>query len=437
MRGFDTGVMRRGKIIGLALLVVLGACSVPRFGHAPPLQSGPSHQGQIGPTPIPRLPTVTPWPTATQAVAHAPGPPAQATPPPVASPAAATLPQATMPPPLALHTSLPPIHGVAAAIDTYMNELVAANYFSGAILVAHNGTMLISKGYGMANAEEGIPNTPRTRFRLASLTKPFTAMAVLILQDRGKLHVQDPICAYVPDCPATWQGITIHHLLSHTSGIPNYTDFVDFDTTEMLPTTLDQLINRFKYEPLLFEPGTLYSYSNSGYVLLGLIIERVSGQTYAEFLRTNIFEPLEMRQTGYDNHGGDTGDQAVGYVLVGQTADFIHPSTLYAAGALTSTVEDLYRWDQALSSEQLLPRQLLDEMFTPVLGTYGYGWHVATANDRRIVSHTGLINGFSNYIARYPDDHVTVIVLSNLQSSAPYVVGEYLAQFVLQAQGGS
>lgn len=410
----------------LVLLIVLSLYNLAALLRTPQRHVTISTAPAV-PTSIPRLPTITPAPETFQSLAA--GDPI----------GAATAQPAATPPPAIASNELPPLTappspgGVAETIDVYMNTLVEARLFSGAILVARNGVVVISKGYGMADWEQGIPNTPQTRFRLASLTKAFTAMAVVMLQGDGKLQVQDPICQYLTDCPAAWQPVTIHHLLTHTSGIPSYTDFMDFEATEMLPTTTDQLMARFRDMPLLFPPGTLYQYSNSGYVLLGRIIERVSGQSYEDFLQERIFAPLQMENTGYDHNAGDIKDQAAGYSSVATRASFLDASTLHAAGALYSTLDDMYRWDQALSSEQLIPRSDLDALFTPFLNNYGYGWRITTTPERRIINHTGLITGFSNYFARYPDDGVTVIVLSNLESAVSYQIGTYLAQLAITA----
>lgn len=417
---------RIGLVLAVALLILLGTCSTP------PLRLWSSSQAQLPaqlgedtsnhPTTIPRLPTVTPWPSpsATAGV--------------MANMLPTPLPQPTIPPMLQPSVASVPLDKVGVLIDTYVQDLANANFFSGAILVAHEGEILISKGYGMANAEENRPNTPHTRFRLASVSKPFTSMAIMQLHARNRLNINDSICTYLPDCPPAWQPVTIRHLLTHTSGIPNYTDFANFEQTEMYPTSVEHLIDRFEHEPLLFEPDALYSYSNSGYVLLGVIIERASGTSYAEFVEEQILKPLEMWNSGYDFNLDYVTDRALGYAAVGQPANPIDPSTLYAAGALYSTVEDLYRWDQALYTEQLLSQALLDEMFTPHLGEYGYGWRISGNYGRRTLNHGGLINGFSNYMARYPDEQLTVIVLSNLQSTDAYGIGKYLAQLVFESQ---
>jgi CubicO group peptidase (beta-lactamase class C family) len=323
-------------------------------------------------------------------------------------------------------------NATAAAIDTYINELVAQGQFNGAVLVAHNGKIVLSQGYGMADNEQQIANTSQTRFRLASLTKPFTAIAVLMLHAEGKLNINDSVCLYIQPCPPAWQSVTIRHLLSHTSGIPNYTDFFDFELSEMQNTTPGELIGRFRDLPLNYEPGSMYYYNNSGYVLLGVIIEHASGQTYEDFLRANIFEPLNMENTGYDHNVNFIHDQAIGYSTVGIEAPFIDVSTLHAAGSLYSTVEDMYRWEQALYDNYLLPRSLREEMFTPVHYGYGYGWRIGTMFDRPAMSHPGFINGFSNYMVRFPNTRTFIIVCSNLEVAPAQSMAQHIASLIFQ-----
>ena len=310
---------------------------------------------------------------------------------------------------------------IAAKIDEYMNAAVKVNRFSGSILVARDGQPIISKGYGMANYELDVPNTPQTVFRLGSLTKQFTATAVMMLQERGKLSVSDSICKHLSDCPAAWQPVTIRHLLTHTSGIPNYTALPDHGKTISLPVTHASLIARFKDKPLEFAPSEKFKYGNSGYYLLGVIIERASGKPYEDFLRDNIFKPLGMTQTGYDSSRSIIKNRAAGYEVSDGSlvnAPYIDMSIPFAAGALYSSVEDLLRWDQALYTEKLFARKSLDEIFTPFRerfpGTsYGYGWEIAKQFDRQALQHNGEINGFSTFIARFPADRMTVIVLGN------------------------
>jgi CubicO group peptidase (beta-lactamase class C family) len=317
------------------------------------------------------------------------------------------------------------------SIDTYLNDIVKAGWFQGSVLVARNGEVIISKGYGMADSAQGTPNSAQTRFRLASVTKQFTAAAIMILQARGQLNVQDAVCTYVPECPDAWRDVTIQHLLTHTAGLVNYTDFMSYEPSQMQPSTPDELIARFRNEPLLYPPGTTYFYENSDYVLLGRIIEQVSGQPYADFLRDAIFTPLQMHDSGVAAGLGNGPGYAVGYGSVGAPAPPLDTSTLFSAGAIYSTVEDMYRWDQALYTDALLPAALRSQMFTPFLRDYAFGWKVDRPGDRLRISHPGMIDGFATYIARYPDDHVTVIVLGNLDSADAVGIGDYLASLVL------
>ena len=199
-------------------------------------------------------------------------------------------------------TSTPTAQQINSKADEYMNASVKVNHFTGTILVARDGQPIISKGYGMADYELNVPNSPQTVFRLGSVTKQFTAMAIMMLQERGKLSVSDPICKYLEKCPAAWQPVTIRNLLTHTSGIPNYTDSPDFfEKVATAGYTSASLVDLFRDKPLDFAPSEKYKYSNSGYHLLGLIIEKTSAISYAQFLHENIFKPLGMKSTGYDD----------------------------------------------------------------------------------------------------------------------------------------
>jgi len=297
-----------------------------------------------------------------------------------------------------------------------MQALVKLDRFSGAILVAKDGKVVESAGYERANVEWDIPNKPDTKFRIGSITKQFTAMAVMILQERGKLRSPDLICKYVPECPAAWKSITIQHLLTHTSGIPDYVDFPDFSQTQALPATPQELISRFREKPLRFTPGEKFEYSNSGYVVLGFIIERVSGQSYEEFLRHNIFDVLGMNDSGYDSNRTILPHRAAGYQKEGGkllNAKYIDPSVAYAAGALYSTVNDLMIWDQALYTDKLVTQKTRQEIFTPYKEIVGYGWAIGTLFNRKMQHHNGGIDGFVSSFARFPDDKVLIVVLSN------------------------
>jgi CubicO group peptidase (beta-lactamase class C family) len=273
-------------------------------------------------------------------------------------------------------------------------------------------------------------------FRLGSITKQFTSMAIMILQERGKLQVGDPICKYLPECSAAWQPLTIKHLLTHTSGIPNYTGFSDFPKVAVLPTPPPEMIGRLKDKPLEFPPGEKFAYSNSGYHLLGLIIERASGKPYADFLQETIFTPLRMTQTGYDVSSRIIKNRASGYARQsGETvnAAYMDMSIPYAAGALYSTTEDLLRWDQALYSDTLVSQKSRDEMFTPVKSGYGYGWGISKRFDRQEIGHGGGIYGFATNIDRFPADRVTVIVLSNFEGASAGRISNDLAAIVFGA----
>lgn len=315
-------------------------------------------------------------------------------------------------------------------MDDYLRQLTVSGEFSGAVLVAQHGRVILRAGYAMANADYQLPNTPQTRFRLGSITKQFTAMAILILEQRGQLNVDAPICRYLSDCPPDWQPITIHQLLTHTSGIPNYTQTNDFAGREPWTTTPEEIVNWVRDQPLLFAPGAGYNYSNANYVLLGLIIERASGQSYAAFLQTTIFAPLRLNDTGLDLARTVVPNRATGYLTATTEATYLDLSTLFAAGDLSSTVDDLYLWDRALYTDTLIPAELRKRMFTPVRETYAYGWRVTESFGKRMVGHTGAVSGFHNYITRYIDDDTVVIVLSNFEKADVEVISLQLAAFL-------
>ena len=232
-------------------------------------------------------------------------------------------------------------------MDQIVTSYVTSGKFMGSVLVARGDQILLNKGYGSANLEWNIPNDPSTKFRLGSLTKQFTAASILLLEERGKLSVSDPVKKYLPDAPAAWDKITLYNLLTHTSGIPSFTGFPDYAESEPFATTPANLVARFRDKPLEFEPGTKWNYSNSGYALLGYLIEKVSGESYADFVQKNIFTPLGMKDSGYDSASAIIPHRASGYVAGPQgreNAGFIHMSVPFAAGALYSTTEDLLKW---------------------------------------------------------------------------------------------
>lgn len=322
-----------------------------------------------------------------------------------------------------LTTGMVPItktNDVAYDLDVFLDKLAAKNAFTGSVLVVQDENIVLNKGYGLAKREQHIANTPQTKFRIGSLTKQFTATAVLMLQEQGKIDLHDPVCGYMPDCPTAWKSITIHHLLNHTSGIPDFTDFIGYALTKSARSTPEQTIARFKNKPLDFRPGEKWHYSNSGYIVLGHIIDLVSGASYENFLKKNIFTPLEMRDTGYDHNEKSL---ASGYKNAWREADMIDMSIPFAAGGLYSTTEDLYKWDRALHNKLLLSEESYKKMFTAYTATtgpdsdgYGYGWTIGKKQGRRVYAHAGEIDGFVSLIARFPDDKVSIILLSNQQN---------------------
>jgi CubicO group peptidase (beta-lactamase class C family) len=320
-------------------------------------------------------------------------------------------------------------------MDQTVQSFVATKTFMGSVLVARDGEVLLSKGYGSANLEWEIPNTPSTKFRLGSITKQFTAASILLLEERGKLRVEDPVKKYLPDAPAAWEKITILHLLTHTAGLPNFTSFPDYPSTQGLATTPEKLVARFRDKPLEFEPGEKWNYSNSGYVLLGYLIERISGQSYEMFVHQNIFSPLSMTDSGYDSNTTVIPRRAAGYAPGANepvNAGFVHMSIPHAAGALYSTTTDLLKWERGLFGGQLLSASSLQKMTTPFKSEYAFGLMVHTVNGRKAIEHNGGIEGFNTQLTYYPESRVTVVALANLNGTA---VGNIAAKLGALAHG--
>jgi CubicO group peptidase (beta-lactamase class C family) len=299
---------------------------------------------------------------------------------------------------------------------------VSNGQFMGAVLVWKEGKLLVNRGYGSANLDWHIPNSPATKFRLGSVTKQFTAASVLLLEERGKLKVEDPVRKYLPDAPATWDQITIFNLLTHTSGIPNFTSLPEYRSTEAMPTTPEQLVARFRDRPLEFTPGSSWNYSNSGYALLGYLIEKITGESYIKFVQDNIFTPLGMKDSGYDSNTRVIPERAVGYAPGPEgpvIAGYIDMSIPFSAGGLYSTTEDLLRWEQGLYGGKLLKPTSLQKMTTPFRNDYAFGLLVHKApNGDRIFFHGGGIEGFNTQVAYIPAAHLAVIVLANLNGRA-------------------
>jgi CubicO group peptidase (beta-lactamase class C family) len=312
---------------------------------------------------------------------------------------------------------------LATRLNSALNDLAQKGNLSGAILVARAGQVLFSQGYGMANIDLKISNTPTIKFHIGSLTKQFTAFAILLLQQQGKLNVQDPICKYVKECPETWQAITIHQLLIHTSGIPEFNTTPGIQEFVMHPETPLQIIAQFRNLPLDFKPGEKYAFSNSGYMLLGYIIEKLSGQPYASFLQENIFDPLQMKASGYDGDQQTGPDHALGYKNAATPANFVDKSIGYAASGLYSTVGDLLLWDQSLYTEKLMPGSLRDEIFKAFVllpasdASSGYGWFIGKQFSQPWMFATSAGAGYICEINRFPESKVTIIILTNRQDT--------------------
>ena len=318
----------------------------------------------------------------------------------------------------------------SARMDQIVQSYVDKHQFMGTVLVARDGQVLFSKGYGFANLEWNIPNTPNTKFRLGSVTKQFTAASILMLEERGKLSTGDPVKKHLPDAPAAWDKITIAHLLSHTAGLPNFTAFPDYQKLEPFATTPAELVARFRDKPLDFEPGEKWSYSNSGYVLLSYLIEKISGEKYEKFVRDNIFTPLGMKDSGYDSNSAVIPHRASGYVSSPngfENAGFIHMSVPQGAGALYSTTEDLLKWEQGLFGGKLLKAASLEKMTTPVKNNYAFGLQVDAAGGRKVIDHGGGIEGFNTELEYFPEDKLTVVVLGNVNGAAPGDIARKLA----------
>src|ERR1044072_7355875 len=285
--------------------------------------------------------------------------------------------------------------------------------FNGTALVAENGRVVYKGAFGMANMEWGIPNAPDTKFRLGSITKQFTATLTLQLVEQGKIKLDGKISDYLPDYRKDiGEKVTIHHLLTHTSGIPSYTGLPGFfEDVSLNPYKVDEFVKKYASGDLQFEPGSKFSYNNSGYFLLGAIIEKVTGKPYEQVLQENILDPTGMKNTGYDHHNTIIPKRASGYTKTPDgyaNAPYLDMSIPYAAGSMYSTVEDLYLWDQALYTDKLISAQSKALMYKPFLRDYAYGWAVTNAsfkqNDKpvQVISHDGGINGFTTTIVRYP-----------------------------------
>ena len=318
-------------------------------------------------------------------------------------------------------------------VDTYVQNLAPTKHFRGVVVAAQQGKILVERSYGLASEEWQIPNAINTEFELASISKQFTAAAIMQLADTGKLSIQDPIGKYYPEAPSSWKQITIHHLLTHTSGIPN-NRLEDFNKGICSPYTPDELIKTFRDRPLAFQPGTKWAYTNTEYYLLAHIIEKLSGETYGDYLQHHIFQPLKMIHSGFAPTLAIVPRMAEGYARDGNALrhrDYFDRSLEIGAGGIYANAEDLLLWNSALDAPGLLSGHSLELMFTAhPPGNYGYGWFVETKPQHKIY-HEGGDPGFAAFEARYPDQKLVVIVLANEENAPVRDVADAIAEEIL------
>jgi len=330
--------------------------------------------------------------------------------------------------------SAPSEHDLRNRIGAYLAPFVDSGNFTGAVLISRHGKVLLRGAYGLANYELGVPNSPRMRFHIASVSKAFTAAAILQLQEKGRLTLSDPASRFLPDFP---QGdkIQIENLLTHTSGIRDINDLADYDDFARSPHTLPELVAKFAGLPLQFQPGAKYSYSNSNYNLLALILERATGESYPDYLRRHIFGPAGMEESGHD---GDAATliplAATGYEPAGEkgyeNSPYIDWSTKTGNGSLYSTVDDLYRFDRALNREVILKKATCQAYFVEGKGNR-YGWYIGSRLGHRVMSAKGRSPGFTAELDRFTDDDLTIILLSNSYSTVTQdPIAEALAAIV-------
>ncbi len=344
-------------------------------------------------------------------------------------------------------SAAPPGNGTAASMESYLAGLAAKKRFTGAALVIRHGQVLVRYAFGQADAARRVPVRPDTIFRLASVSKQFTAMLVLKQRDRGRLRLGDPICkyvvpAYVRTCPKAWRPITIREIIAHTSGIPDISEMPDFFPKLSKPTTTQEIISRFSGKPLDFAPGTRWKYSNSGYILAGAIVEKVSHKSYGALLHDDITGPLGLLHTGYTT-GSPPAGYAKGYLRLGVPAPPINGSQANAAGGVFSDVDDLGRWDRSFRTTRLVPAATAREAFSRLSGCpaggcldspssgYAFGWLIDRLRGHRYMYHPGLLQGYHASNAYLPDDDIAVVVLSNVQDTDVNGINRHLATLAL------
>jgi CubicO group peptidase (beta-lactamase class C family) len=310
-----------------------------------------------------------------------------------------------------------PAQNITKKLDELVSAYTNNESFNGSVLVAQKGVILLQKGYGYKNAAKKEMNDGNTIYQIGSITKQFTSAVILRLQEKKKLSVHDKLSKYFPALPFA-DSVNIENLLTHTSGIYNYTNNADFMKTEAVkPTSQEKLFALFKDKPLEFEPGSKFSYSNSGYILLGYIIEKVTGKPYEKVIHEMIFTPLQMSHSGFDFAALSSPNRATGYFSLSKTdntpATIVDSSASFAAGAIYTTVGDLYKWDRSLYTEKIISKASLKDAYTPRKDKYGFGWSIDTAYAKPVYKHGGGIFGFSTDILRSPEEDICIILFDN------------------------
>jgi CubicO group peptidase (beta-lactamase class C family) len=325
-------------------------------------------------------------------------------------------------------------------VDDYVQSEMQKQHVPGlALMVARGGKIIRAQGYGLSNVELQVPVKPESIFQSGSVGKQFTATGIMMLVEEGKIGLEDPLTKYFPDAPATWKQVTIRELLSHTAGFTDYPK--DFDMRK--DYTEADLIKIVEGIPLAYPPGTNWSYSNLGFLTLGVVIHKVTGQFYGDFLHERIFRPLGMSTTRIISEADIIPNRSAGYRLVKgelKNQEWVSPTlNTTADGALYFSVLDLAKWDAALYSEKLLKKSSLDQMWTvarltngkPNSGHYGFGWFIENRNGHRVIEHEGAWQGFETEISRYVDDQLTVVVLTNLAEARPNNFADHVAEMYL------
>lgn len=319
----------------------------------------------------------------------------------------------------------------ADAASACIAPFVATDLFAGDVLVAQGGELLLRQGFGLADREWNVPHTATGKFRLGSLTKQFTAAAILQLMERDKLALDDEIARHYPEAPAAWRGVTLLHLLTHTSGIPSYTSIPGFfQHMAQIDRTPREIIALTENEPLDFAPSTKFRYCNGGYVILGHVIEQLSGQAYEDYVRQNILLPLGLINTDYEHAETIIPERVPGYRARNgkiENAAYLAMSLPYAAGSIYSSVDDLLAWQRALAAAKPISHASVDLIFRDHGHGYGFAWGIQTQFFRRQFVHAGGINGFSVQLSHYPDDDLTIIVLANIQAAPVQKIARDLA----------